>query len=154
GTCQTVTSTSCGAYICGATSCKTSCGSSADCTGGNFCAAGSCVPQRGNGATCGGGGECTSGNCIDGVCCESQCGGTCTAWAAARTGPANGLCRAATGGTDPDNDCAQSAQATCGTDGMCDGAGACRMWSAGIVCVGESCSGTTYTPARTCNGSG
>ncbi len=37
---------------------------------------------------------------------------------------------------------------------MCDGAGACRAWANGITCVPESCTGSTYTPARVCNGGG
>ena len=72
----------------------------------------------------------------------------------AKTGQADGLCRPITNGTDPDNECAQEATSTCGRDGQCDGAGACRAWAAGITCVLESCSGTTYTPARVCNGAG
>ena len=42
----------------------------------------------------------------------------------------------------------------CGLDGFCDGAGACRRYVAGSTCVPESCSGSTYTPASTCNGAG
>src|SRR5262249_34211451 len=70
-----------------------------------------------------------------------------------RTGQANGFCRSVTNGTDPDNECPQDTPSSCGLDGMCDGAGECRRWS-GTTCVGESCLGSTYTPARTCNGSG
>jgi len=154
GTCQTVTSTSCGAYICGATSCKTSCGSGADCTSGNFCAAGACVAQRANGFSCGAAGECASGSCVDGVCCESGCSGACQACSSSKTGQTNGLCRAVTGGTDPDNECAATAQSTCGTDGFCNGSGACRQWDATTVCVAASCSGSTYSPTRYCNGAG
>jgi hypothetical protein len=43
---------------------------------------------------------------------------------------------------------------TCGSDGTCDGAGACHRWIAGTVCADATCGGTTYTPPRTCNGGG
>ena len=32
-------------------------------------------------------------------------------------------------GNDPKNDCTSSAQSTCGLDGQCNGAGACRFWA-------------------------
>ena len=110
--------------------------------------------KKDNGQPCTAGKQCTSGNCIDGFCCESACGSLCMACANAKTGQTNGLCRAVTGGTDPDAECAQSAQSTCGTDGMCNGSGACRLWDATTQCAGASCTGSTFTPARTCNGMG
>jgi hypothetical protein len=45
--------------------------------------------------------------------------------------------------------------ASCSTDGMCNGAGACRLYGTGAICVGASCmSATTVNPARLCNGAG
>ena len=153
GTCQTVNTASCGAYVCGATSCKTSCASSADCSSGSFCSGTSCAGAQGLGASCGGAGECASGFCVDGVCCESDCTGSCFACSNSKTGLTNGLCRAVSIGTDPDNECQQDTPASCGFTGTCNGSGACGRWS-GTVCVAASCSGSTYTPAQTCNGSG
>src|SRR5262249_37016126 len=66
----------------------------------------------------------------------------------------NGLCRPITAGSDPDDECPQQPPSSCGTDGMCNGAGACRKWASGITCTTESCSGATYTPARVCDGAG
>ncbi len=53
GTCQAATTASCAPYMCGATSCATTCTADTDCTTGNFCSAGVCVPQETNGTACG-----------------------------------------------------------------------------------------------------
>ena len=91
---------------------------------------------------------------MDGVCCESACAGGCLACSAAKTAQADGLCRAIVGGTDPDSECTQDSALSCGLDGTCDGAGACRRYVAGSTCVPASCSGSTFTSAQTCNGAG
>jgi hypothetical protein len=153
GACGTVGNTSCGAYVCGATSCKTTCQSDADCISGDFCTGSTCTGKKGLGASCTASGDCSSNFCVDAVCCESACAGACSACANAKTSAGDGFCRPIVAGTDPDNECSQDTQSSCGHDGMCDGAGACRHWS-GTTCVSESCTGSTYTPARTCNGSG
>jgi hypothetical protein len=57
-------------------------------------------------------------------------------------------------GQDPLNQCTDLGAAGCGTDGSCNGSGACRLYATGTVCVASTCSGTTFTPARTCNGNG
>src|SRR6185369_2129983 len=49
GTCQTVTTSACNPYVCGATACKTSCGSNADCDATHFCSGGGCVSTNANG---------------------------------------------------------------------------------------------------------
>jgi hypothetical protein len=43
---------------------------------------------------------------------------------------------------------------SCGNDGTCNGAGACRLYVTGTQCVAPACSVSTFTPARTCNGTG
>ena len=43
---------------------------------------------------------------------------------------------------------------TCGTDGTCDGAGACRFYAGATVCAPAVCTGAMATPTRTCNGAG
>jgi hypothetical protein len=154
GVCQTVTSTTCGAYTCGATACKNMCTTNLDCATGYFCAGNQCVTLHDQGGPCTMAAECRTGACVDGVCCENSCAGGCMACSNAKTTQADGLCRAVIGGTDPDNDCSQDPSSTCGQDGMCDGAGGCRKYTFGTVCVGESCTGATYTPARTCDGAG
>jgi len=155
GTCRAATTGSCGNYVCGATSCKTSCASNADCSTGNVCSsAGHCVPPQANGATCTAAGQCASGDCVDGVCCESACATLCNACANVKTGVADGLCRPVVAGTDPDSECAADPIASCGHDGTCDGAGACRLYLAGTGCTNESCSGSTDTLPRVCDGAG
>ena len=91
---------------------------------------------------------------MDGVCCEAACTGGCFACSAAKTAQADGLCRPIVGGTDPDSECTQDPALSCGNDGFCDGAGACRKYTAGSTCVPESCTGSTHTSAQLCNGAG
>ncbi|MBI2393901.1 MAG: hypothetical protein HYV09_30295 [Deltaproteobacteria bacterium] len=71
---------SCGDFVCGATACKTTCASKADCVNPNhFCSYGKCIPVGANGATCTTDEACASGSCVDGTCCESKCTGQCEA---------------------------------------------------------------------------
>ena len=61
-----------------------------------------------------------------------------------------GTCSPAAAGSDPFNQCADvGATNPCGTNGSCDGAGACQFYSAGTNCAPASCSGTTLTQAQT-----
>jgi hypothetical protein len=151
GICQTVTTGSCGAFMCGATACKTTCTTSTDCVTGYFCSAGSCVAQEANGTACAASSDCASGFCVDGVCCNSACTGSCQTCGAVGS---VGVCSAAAAGTDPRSDCDAETASTCGRDGMCDGAGACRKHAAGTVCQGASCTSGTLTAAATCDGAG
>ncbi|MFT7620975.1 MAG: hypothetical protein ACI9WU_000136 [Myxococcota bacterium] len=57
-------------------------------------------------------------------------------------------------GADPLNECAPTAQSTCGLDGFCDGAAACDLWAATTECVSESCAGGVFEAVDTCDGSG
>lgn len=154
GTCASVNAQGCGSYTCTSTGCRTSCTQDADCTGGNICIGTSCGQKKAQGAGCGAAAECTTGACVDGVCCENTCGGTCMACSQSKTGSADGLCRAVANGTDPDSECPAQAASTCGTDGSCNGAGACRMYSASTACGTASCNGNSYVPGGTCSGSG
>ena len=84
-----------------------------------------------NGTSCTSVDQCASGYCVDGVCCDTPCDGTCYTCAA----PANlGTCVAADLGTDPRNKCDDQGAASCGTDGNCNGLGACAYYSSGLVC--------------------
>jgi hypothetical protein len=103
------------------------------------------------GSACLAGGECDSGQCVDGVCCASVCGLPCQACDVA--GHA-GECTPVPTGSDPGDHCAPEPAMTCGLDGSCDGAGACRRHPAGTECVPGSCSGATEQAARTCDGNG
>lgn len=137
---------------------------------------------RNQGDSCSGGtgADCVTSSCVDGFCCGGTCGGTCEACnlagsegtctgIPANTDPVNecgslcsvcdgnggsgaGACIPATNGTDPNSECATANQNTCGFDGQCDGAGACRFWAAGTACQDQS--DTACTNPDTCNGSG
>ncbi len=151
GVCTDNLSTNCAPYVCGATSCKTSCTVDADCLSGNYCAGGACVPQKAQGAACALGNECAAGNCVDGFCCNNACGSLCQACSNAKTGAANGTCANIVSATDPDNECATAACQT----GTCNGSGACGNDPSGTSCGSPlSCSGSTQTNQDTCNGTG
>jgi hypothetical protein len=108
-----------------------------------------------NGETCAMGTECLSTNCVDSVCCDSACTGICEACSAIKKGQgANGMCESVIIGDDPDNDCSDQGAATCGTSGVCDGAGACDLYASGTICDPESCSMDVQNNADTCDGAG
>ena len=50
--------------------------------------------------------------------------------------------------------CKDTGATSCGTDGKCDGNGACRKYAVDTVCGAEMCVGGAYTPPPTCNASG
>lgn len=118
--------------------------------GGDVCDGnGNCKKSSGN--MCATSTECLSTFCIDGVCCGSACVGTCKSCAVPGM---VGTCSNTSAGTDPDNECADQGAMTCGTNGVCDGSGACQRYPAGTICAPSSCSGSTQTNADTCSGMG
>jgi hypothetical protein len=151
GACGTATSNSCGQYLCGSDGkCRSTCATNADCVAGAACVSGSCGPKP-PGATCTSGGECASTICAQGVCCTAACSGTCKSCAIAGS---EGRCIDVPDGADPLGQCMDQGAMTCGTDGTCDGAGACRNYSGATTCAAATCTGSMATPARTCNGAG
>ena len=118
-----------------------------DCGGG-----GGCTVKCGQGKKCNGAGDCTSGFCVEGVCCNGACNSACQSCLAAnKVSGADGTCGNIKAGMDPKNQCVDQGQATCATDGQCDGAGACRYYATGSVCVPASCANmTTLNKADTC----
>jgi len=119
GNCSTPPSTNCGAYICGPTSCKSSCVTGTDCATGYFCSSGVCVTTGALGTVCTSPTQCASGNCVDGVCCSTP---SCTA-------PLK--CNANSVGT-----CSRPRGVSCTTNAEC-GSGVC----ADGVCCNVTCSG-------------
>ena len=102
--------------------------------------------------SCSTGGQCATGFCFDGVCCDVDCSGPCRA---CNLAGAVGTCTAYSGGTDPENECADQGAGSCGTDGFCNGAGACRLYSSQTQCQAATCVGpTTAQAARSCDGTG
>jgi hypothetical protein len=108
------------------------------------------------GSVCGADGACKSGHCVGGVCCNTTCLAGCTSCRAVETGAAEGTCAAVKVGLAHANDCATTTTTSCGTDGKCDGKGACRKWIAGTTCGTTSCASGTSTAMATptCDGSG
>ena len=151
GACGAATSNSCGQYLCGSDGkCRSTCTTAADCVSGAACVNGSCGPKP-PGAACTAGGECASTFCAQGVCCTTACAGTCRSCAIEGS---EGQCINAASGTDPLSQCTDEGAPTCGSDGTCDGAGACRPYSGGTTCAAATCIGSMATPTRTCNGGG
>ena len=109
------------------------------------------VQPLGIGALCTGNEVCASGQCVDGVCCENACAGTCMACAIGKTGQLDGHCKPVKL-SDPDDECEPDAT-VCGLTGRC-GAGACEVTAAGKACGDAACSGSTFTPAASCDGMG
>ena len=152
GECAAATPMDCDPNPCSPSGCAAPCSGDAQCAAQNYCAGGVCTAQKTDGETCTLPNECRSGNCVDGVCCDLPCDGTCAACSEAKTGQASGRCSAIPVQQDPDQECAADASNACGLDGTCDGNKACRIASSGTPCGNASCSGSTLTPAGSCDG--
>src|SRR5262249_29094163 len=72
----------------------------------------------------------------------------------ADTGQPDGTCAPVRAGADPREDCSTEPPSSCGRDGTCDGNGGCRRYDPGTECGSGSCSGSTFTPAKTCTAMG
>lgn len=85
--------------------------------------------------TCSVDSDCTSSRCIEGVCCRTECSGTCKSCLASRKGAGpDGECGNVEVGTDPLNSCAAQPESSCGTTGQCDGKGECSLYPEGTPC--------------------
>jgi hypothetical protein len=153
GTCRPAATKSCEPYTCAANVCATSCTSSVQCISSSFCNADTmtCAGLKPAGAACQRANECLSRFCTDGVCCQTACTELCRSCNLAGSA---GICTPIRAGEDPDDECPTDPATSCGRDGSCDGQGACRMHPAGTLCVSQSCSGSTLSLARTCDGAG
>jgi hypothetical protein len=111
---------------------------------------------RANGYPCSGAGECDSGACVDGYCCDSPCAASDPAsfCHACNVPGLEGHCVAARAGTDPHQQCAPEPANPCGRDGLCDGAGACRVAAAGTACGSGSCTNGMLMQSPACDGAG
>jgi hypothetical protein len=111
-----------------------------------------------NGASCAGEGECSSGHCVEGTCCGTACSTRCVSCIMSNTGQPDGTCAPVEAGLAHASDCVANDSTTCGLDGKCDGAGACRNYVAGTMCAPEACtdasSVSSYNSVRTCDGRG
>jgi hypothetical protein len=151
GTCRPPGVQNCAPFRCVNGACTRSCATHADCDTGIACVSGSCGKKL-DGQVCAAPSECQSNQCVDGVCCESACTGPCRS-CALPTSP--GHCMHIAGGSpDPRNMCTDQTASSCGTNGRCDGTGACQKYAVGTQCRNEACSGNVYTPPSLCNSSG
>ncbi len=146
GVCTATSGQPCDPYVCSTgTTCANTCTTNADCTPPNICNNGSCG-KRPLGGTCATSDDCNSGICQQGVCCSTACTGTCRSCALPGS---EGACTNVPERQDPLNQCSDTGTASCGTDGTCDGAGACRFYAKGTTCravagacdVAETCAG-------------
>jgi hypothetical protein len=151
GACVAGSSRSCSPGMCTGSSCASKCVAQTDCQNGFFCDVGKCVVRRNNGAACTLAVQCASNQCVDGFCCNTTCTQTCSA---CNVSGKAGTCSPIPSGQDPQTECPVEAPTTCGRAGGCNGAGACRLHAAGVSCQAQSCSGSTLTGARSCNGLG
>jgi hypothetical protein len=156
GTCVKPTPLDCGPFFCDVDGvrCASNCaGGDAVCAVGYYCAGNEeCMRKKAIGTACTSDHECVSNACADGVCCGTACGRACTSCAL----PGQvGTCAPVPAGTvDPQARCATADPSTCGLDGTCDGAGACRRYEANTVCSAAACSGAVLFFARRCDGAG
>ena len=149
GVCGAGTAIPCAPFQCGASACRATCATNADCVAPNVCTAGSCG-KKPNGQTCNGAGDCQSGFCVDGVCCNDGCVGTCVSCALSST---RGRCTNVPAGTvDPRMFCQNKGAASCETNGKCNGNKGCQSYPAGTVCKAASCNAgnNNATQASTC----
>jgi hypothetical protein len=155
GTCKPASTQTCSPFACNAATgiaCVSVCAGNSDCATGNVCNAGTCGLKR-LGQLCAAGSECDSGNCVDGVCCSVAICGNCQV--CNLTGNAGTCQPVAAGNVEPHGGCASSPQnPQCGTNGTCNGNGACAFAANGTSCGTASCTGSTDTPAGGCDGNG
>jgi MYXO-CTERM domain-containing protein len=101
------------------------------------------------GMSCTAGSTCATGFCVDGVCCDTACDGLCVSCLAAETGGADGTCAGVTAGTDPGNECVDSGAAECGTNGFCNGFGACQTYPS-YPCTPNPCTSGSECASGQC----
>lgn len=159
GTCSAGTPQVCTPYDCAVTGCKKTCTTQEQCDTGTYCdvTAGTCATKKTNGKPATQTYECESAIVADGVCCDKECTG-CSACTAALNGQAattTGSCLAVTAAkaADPHAACPVASD-PCGTDGTCNGTGACHYAAAGSDCGTPSCNATTSMLTKsTCSSS-
>ena len=108
-----------------------------------------------DGNPCTGDHQCYSGHCADGVCCDRACTSACST---CKSPQKPGQCVPVAFGDKPPagKTCTVTPPDSCGADGACDGAGACRYWS-GNVCKPAKCDSSSKTKvmlAWACDGKG
>jgi hypothetical protein len=108
------------------------------------------MKHQANGTECHVAGDCQSGFCLDNVCCMTACDGPCLTCAKG----SQGFCTFADVNTNPRGMCVDHGASQCGQTGVCDGAGACQIYSAGTSCKDAGCPVHTLVLASRCDGNG
>jgi hypothetical protein len=105
--------------------------------------------KKPDGSKCGCTEECESGFCVDGVCCNTACDDLCRA---CNVPGSPGICSFIPAGSPPalPGQCEADAPESCGRDGTCDGAGACRKHPDGTACKAGRCEGSAVVGAGVC----
>jgi len=107
------------------------------------------------GAPCNNGSECTSTFCFDGVCCMTDCSGTCRTCASTA---APGSCTYVPDSQDPRDQCPNETSTNpCGRTGACNGSGSCRYAASSVVCDSTpACDavGSAIVMTKVCSGTG
>ena len=113
-----------------------------ECMGAAVCdGTGGC--KKGLGDVCAMNTDCASNFCVDGVCCGEACTDGCKACSMAKTGTVSGTCAFVSGNTDPDNECASTAD--------CNGAGVCELAN-GLTCTTNTqCASGSCVDGFCCN---
>jgi hypothetical protein len=155
GTCVQPPSISCAPNICDPTTlrCRTTCVTNNDCVGA-ICVNGSCGPKPPGaiGEGCSTGSDCASTFCKDGVCCQTDCSGSCVS---CNQPTALGTCTPVPAGKiDPHSTCMDQGVTSCGTNGLCDGSGACTKYPQGALCAIGLCGGHLLKSVKQCDGNG
>lgn len=124
-----------------------------------------CIPTAGccSDSDCASNFACQSNTCSTTVCRTGYkpCGGRCIAQSACCQDGDCGMCKKCVSNScqnqldeDVKQECADMPASSCSTQGTCDGNGGCKLWGSGTVCQPQTCSGSSLTPARQCNGVG
>ena len=121
--CVSSGSTDCSPYLCKNGACLLSCTANDDCIAGSACIGSHCLAPGDNGTPCTDAAQCTSGYCVDGVCCNTDCSGTCEACKASlKASGFDGTCGAAKYGDPCGATTCSNAQVTgqlCNSTGQC-----------------------------------
>lgn len=144
--------TPCSPFLCKSGACGMSCTIADDCIMGSACIGSQCLAPGMNGTTCQSVSECGSGFCVEGICCDFECVGTCSACKASlKSMGIDGTCGPAKYGTPCGATTCVNAQVI---GQLCNSTGQCLAQSASCApyasCDGSSCP-TTCTLDAECD---